>query len=180
MGADIVNNQTISIQEFSTKIHAIWNDGWFILTAGDFSEQKFNSMTISWGSMGTMWNKPFVQVVVRPTRFTLGFMDSSPDFTICAFPEKYRKALNLLGAKSGRDGDKVKESGLTPCKSSLVASPSYIDANLVIECRKIYTDIFKPQGFIDSTIEKHYHLGDYHRIFFGEVLTIRGDKTLYS
>ena len=29
---------------------------WALLTAG--SKEKFNSMTISWGGMGTMWGKP--------------------------------------------------------------------------------------------------------------------------
>jgi flavin reductase (DIM6/NTAB) family NADH-FMN oxidoreductase RutF len=175
-----MSNQSIPIQEFSTKIHSLWNDGWFLLTAGNFADKKFNCMTVSWGSMGTIWNKPFVQVVVRPTRYTYEFMESNPDFTICAFPKQYRKALSLLGSKSGREGDKIKESGLTPCKSSLVSAPSYIEANLVIECRKIYSDVFKPQGFIDPAIEEHYPLSDYHRIYYGEVLTLRGDKTIYS
>ena len=175
-----MNNQSIPVQEFSVKIHSLWDKSWFLLSAGNFAENKFNSMTISWGSMGIMWGKPFVQVVVRPTRYTLGFMDANPDFTICSFPDQYRKALQLLGAKSGRDGNKVQESGLIPCKSSQVGAPSFIEANLVIECQKIYSDIFKPQGFIDPAIEDNYQLGDYHRIFYGEVLTIRGDRSLYS
>ncbi len=175
-----MSNQPITTKELSVKIHTLWDEGWFLLTAGNFAEKKYNSMTISWGSMGFMWGKPFVQVVVRPTRYTLAFMESNPDFTICAFPEQYHKALSLLGARSGRDGDKIKESGLTPCKSTLVSTPSYIEANLVIECKKIYSDIFKPQGFIDTSIDDNYRLGDYHRIFYGEVLNIRGDRSLYT
>lgn len=172
--------QTISYHDLSTRIFNLWDKNWFLLTAGNFQEGNFNSMTISWGSMGIMWGKPFVQVVIRPTRYTLGFMESNPDFTLCSFSDDYRKALNLLGSKSGRDGDKIKESGLTPCKSSLVTSPSFIEANLVMECKKMYSDVFKPQGFIDPSIERNYHLGDYHRVYFGEILTIRGDKSLYS
>ncbi len=173
--------EPITVKEFAGKFHAIWNDGWFLLTAGNFTESKFNTMTVSWGSMGTMWNKPFVQVVVRPTRYTLGFMESSPDFSLCAFPNQsqYRKSLSLLGSVSGRDGDKIKASSLTPCKSSTIGSPSFVEANLVIECRKIYEDVFNPQGFIDPSIEKEYQLGDYHRVFFGEIVSIRGDRTLY-
>jgi len=30
---------------------------------------------------------------------------------LCGFSEEYRKALNLIGTKSGRDGDKIKEAG---------------------------------------------------------------------
>jgi len=130
--------------------------------------------------MGIMWDKPFVQVVVRPTRHTFKFMESSADFTICAFPETHRKALNLLGSRSGRDGDKIAASGLTVCKSSKASSPSFIEANLVIECRKIYSDNINPRGFLSPSIDKNYPLGDYHRIYYGEVLSIRGDKKLYS
>jgi len=174
-----MENQVITAQELKVNIHSLWQKGWFLLTAGDFEEKRFNSMTVSWGSMGVMWEKPFVQVVVRPTRFTYKFTETSPDFTLCAFPEEYRKALSLLGTKSGRDSDKINESGLTPCKSSKVKSPSYIEANLVIECKKIYADIIKPEGFVEKNLERHYPLGDYHRVYFGEVISMRGDKNLY-
>ncbi len=174
-----MENQVITAQELRVRIHSLWQKGWFLLTAGDFEDKKFNSMTVSWGSMGVMWEKPFVQVVVRPTRFTYKLIEQSPDFTLCAFPEQYRKALSLLGTKSGRDSNKIKESGLTPCKSSKVISPSYIEANLVIECKKIYADTIKPEGFAEESLEGHYPLGDYHRVYFGEVVSIRGDKSLY-
>jgi flavin reductase (DIM6/NTAB) family NADH-FMN oxidoreductase RutF len=129
--------------------------------------------------MGTLWNKPVVQVVVRPTRHTFGFIESSPDFTLCAFPAEYRSALALLGSKSGRDGDKIKEAGLTPCASALTASPSYTQANLVIECRRIYADALKPECFLDPAIEENYPDKAYHHQYIGEVLAIRGDKTTF-
>jgi flavin reductase (DIM6/NTAB) family NADH-FMN oxidoreductase RutF len=175
-----MNIQTIEPKDFSAKIFTLWDKGWFLLSAGSFASGKFNSMTVSWGWMGTIWERPVVQVLVRPTRYTFSFMESNPDFTLCAFPDQYRKALSLLGAKSGRDGDKIKESGLTPCKSSEVTAPSYIEANLVIECRKIYSDVIKPQGFIDKSIDNDYPLADYHKIYYGEVLTLRGDIALFS
>ena len=172
--------QSIKIEDLKTFSFSIWNKGWFILTSGDFAEKNFNAMTISWGSIGYIWEKPFVQVVVRPTRYTLKFMQSYPDFTVCAFSTQYRKALQLLGSKSGKQGDKIAESGLTPCKSSVVNSPSFVEANLVFECRKIYSDRIEPEGFIDPSIDENYPLGDYHRIFYGEVLSVRGDKSIYS
>jgi flavin reductase (DIM6/NTAB) family NADH-FMN oxidoreductase RutF len=175
-----MNYQSIRVDDFSPKIFELFNTRWFLLTSGDFATGKFNSMTISWGSMGIIWNKPFVQVVVRPTRYTFEFMETYTDFTLCAFSEDRRKALNLLGSRSGRDGNKIKESGLTPCRSTHVSAPSFIEANLVIECKKIYSDIFRPEGFIDPSIENNYHLADYHRIYFGEVQGIRGDASLYS
>lgn len=168
--------QTIPWQDLTVKAHTIWNETWFLLTCGDFSINKFNTMTVSWGSIGILWNKPIVQVVVRPSRFTHEFMQAYPDFSLCALPEKHRKALQLLGSTSGRDRDKVTDSGLTACRGSLIQSPCFAEAKLVIECRKIYTDLFDPQNFLDPAIEKHYPGADYHQVYIGEVLTIRGDE----
>ena len=105
--------RTIPVHEFVTPIFHQWDKGWFLLTSGDFAAGDYNTMTVSWGAMGGLWGRPFVQVVVRPQRYTYGFMERYDTFTLSAFPESYRKALDLLGVKSGRDGDKIAEAGLT-------------------------------------------------------------------
>jgi flavin reductase (DIM6/NTAB) family NADH-FMN oxidoreductase RutF len=156
-----------------------WDKGWFALAAGDFSTRKFNAMTVSWGSLGVMWERPFAQAVVRPTRFTYRFTEEFDDFTLCAFPEKYREALNVLGSRSGRDGDKIAAVGLTPVASRTASSPAFAEAELILECRKIYVDTIDPDGFVDPSIEKNY-TGDYHRVYFGQVQRIFGEeKYLY-
>ena len=97
--------QNIPAINFLTRINHLFDKQWFLLTCGDFEKQHFNTMTISWGSLGIMWNKPFAMVVVRPTRYTYGFMNQYNDFTLTAFPEQFRKDLSLLGSKSGRNYD---------------------------------------------------------------------------
>ena len=72
--------------------HDLFENQWLILTCGDFEKKDFNGMTIAWGSLGTMWHRPFVQVVVRPTRYTFDFMNRYDQFTVCAFPELQKKA----------------------------------------------------------------------------------------
>jgi len=131
-------------------------------------------MTISWGSLGIMWNKPFAMVVVRPTRYTYGFMNQYNDFTLTAFPEQFRKDLSLLGSKSGRNYDKIAETKLHPVASDVIKSPAFAEAELILECKKIYWDDMKPEHFLDESIFKHYKNNDVHRIYFGEVLKIRG------
>lgn len=131
-------------------------------------------MTVSWGSLGVMWNKPFAQVVVRPVRYTYQFMEVHPSFSLCAFSRIYRKALNLLGTLSGRDGDKIGASGLTPEAATQVAAPVFAQAELAIECRKIYWQDFDPAHFIDPGIDKNYPRKDYHRIYFGEIVAVTG------
>jgi flavin reductase (DIM6/NTAB) family NADH-FMN oxidoreductase RutF len=155
------------------KIHDLFANQWLLLTAGDFAAGQFNTMTIAWGSIGTMWNKPFVQVVVRPQRHTRKFMDEFDTFTLCAFRPAHRSALQMLGTKSGRDGNKIAESGLTPVAAAVVAAPVFAEADLAIECRKIYWQDMNPAGFVNAGIAANYPAQDYHRIYFGEIAAIR-------
>jgi len=166
----------IPFDELLVRPHHLWNEQWLLLTAGDFAARHFNTMTVGWGSLGTMWNRPFAQVVVRPIRYTHEFMDRYDTFTLCAFPEAYRQALNLLGTKSGRHGDKIAESGLTPIPSTQVATPGFAEAELILECRKIYRADFDPTHFLDPRIEKNYPQKDYHTVYFGEILAIWGEE----
>jgi len=164
---------SVPFTDLSVKIHDLWENQWLLLTAGDWQQRRFNAMTVAWGSLGVMWNKPFAQAVVRPTRYTYEFMEKYNTFTLCAFSSRYRKALQLMGSKSGRQVDKIKESGLTPIPSTMVAAPSYAEAELIFECRKIYWDDFAPAQFLAPEIEKNYPRKDYHRIYFGEILAIQ-------
>ncbi|MBI9052070.1 MAG: flavin reductase [Anaerolineaceae bacterium] len=170
----------ISVDEFCIRSYQLIEKQWLLLTSGDFHEGKYNAMTIGWGSIGSMWSRPFVQVVVRPTRYTYEFMNIYPTFTVTAFPNQYRKALALLGSKSGRDGDKITEAALTPIASKQVAAPGYAEANLIIECEKTYWDDMKPENFLNKDIFQKYPENDYHRIYFGEIKNITGDASLYA
>lgn len=166
----------IPIARFMVKPHHLWSTQHLLLTSGDFAEGRFNAMTVGWGSVGVMWGKPFVQVVVRPTRYTYEFMERYDTFTVCAFPREHSPALDLLGSKSGRDGNKVAESGLTPTASTKVAAPSYREAELTLECRKIYWDDMERSHFLDPHIEENYSRLDYHRIYYGEIVAVFGEE----
>lgn len=169
-----VKMKPIAFNDFVVRSHDLWARQWMLLTSGDFAEGRFNCMAVGWGSLGTMWGKPFAQVVVRPTRYTRQFMEQYDTFTLCAFPDEYRAAIQLLGTKSGRDSDKISESGLTPAASAAVAAPCFVEAELVIECRKIYWQDMDAANFLDPEIERNYPQKDYHRIYFGEISAIRG------
>ncbi len=164
----------IAPTDFSIRPYTVLARQWMALTSGDFTTGRYNSMTVGWGSFGVMWNKPFVQVVVRPVRYTFEFMEHHDTFTLCAFGREYRKALQILGTKSGRDNDKITGAGLTPIASMKIAAPGFDEADLIIELRKIYWDDFRPENFLDPSIGENYPQKDYHRIFFGEILYISG------
>lgn len=160
--------------DFIAQPHHLFDRQALLLTVGDFSKGHFNTMTIGWGSIGTMWNYPYVSVVVRPTRYTYEFMEKYKDFTVSAFPAEYKRALTYLGTRSGRDEDKLAATNLTPTASLKVQSPSFEESELTIECRKIYTSDFDPSRFVDPEIDKNYPVKDYHRVYYGEILQIFG------
>jgi flavin reductase (DIM6/NTAB) family NADH-FMN oxidoreductase RutF len=166
----------IPFEAFRVKTYHIWDKQWLLVTSGDFAAGHFNTMTVGWGSFGTMWGHPFVQVVIRPTRYTYEFMEQYPTFTLCAFPITYKSALDLLGSRSGRNGNKIAAAGLTPVAATVVAAPAFAEAELVVECRKIYWDDLNPAHFVDPRIEDNYPRKDYHRIYYGQIVAISGDE----
>ncbi len=158
----------IEATKLSLDVVNLWMNRWLLLTAGTMAD--CNMMTVGWGSLGCMWSRPFAQIVVRPQRHTLKYVEQSDSFTLCAFPEKYRQDLQTLGSLSGRDGAKLAKTRLTLKASRKVAAPAYNEACFILECRKIYFQDMDPRGFIDPTIRKNYPANDYHRIYFGEIL----------
>ena len=141
-------NETKEIKPTEIKENAVelFDRKWALVTAGVPGD--VNTMTISWGSLGELWNKPVVTVYVSSSRYTHEHMEKNDHFTVAFFPDECRSALQYLGSHSGRDGDKIKESGLTLewLESGL---PSFKEADMIIECRKIYGAPFNPQGFGD-------------------------------
>jgi flavin reductase (DIM6/NTAB) family NADH-FMN oxidoreductase RutF len=160
--------------------HHLFDRQTLLLAAGNYSNGDFNEMTIGWGGIGTMWNKPFVEVVVRPTRFTYGFMEDYEDFTVSAFPSEFKRALSHLGTRSGRDGNKLAETDLSAISSQKVKSPSFEQAELTIECRTMYSADFDPTRFFDPEIESRYPEKDYHRVYYGEIVAIFGTEKFSS
>jgi len=164
----------INVTKLSVDAVDLWMNQWLLLTAG--THDDCNMMTVAWGSVGCMWSKPFAQVVVRPQRHTRKYIDKSDSFTLCAFPEKYRKDLLTLGTLSGRDGDKLSRTGLTLTNSTKVSAPSYKEANFILECRTMYYQDMDPSGFLDKTILDNYAANDFHRIYYGEILAAFCEK----
>lgn len=131
--------QAIKPQEIDVNAVKMYADDWMILSAGN--ESNMNMMTIAWGGLGELWGKPVVTVYVSTSRYTYKYMEENEYFTVTAFPEEYRDKLQYLGSVSGRDEDKLKGSGLN-VEFTEKGNPIYKEANLAIECKKIYTHQF--------------------------------------
>ncbi|MEO0073982.1 MAG: flavin reductase family protein [candidate division WOR-3 bacterium] len=154
---------------FTAKPFALFDKGWPLLTCGD--KGSFNTMTVSWGMAGTLWNLPVVSVFVRPTRYTWQFAEKSELFTLSFLPREYEQLLLFCGTRSGRDVDKIRETGLTPCRGS-GGCVYFAEARLVIECRQIYWQDITPRNFLDAGINQNYPKKDYHRNYVGRVIRV--------
>lgn len=142
-------------------------DQWMLITAGD--DKSFNTMTASWGGLGVLFHKDVATIYVRPQRYTYDFLERYPDFTLSFFSKDYRPALQILGSKSGRDGDKIAESGLSPVLIN-ASAPYFAQAELVLRCRKLYHQDFEPANFADPALHTFYENHDYHRMYIGEIV----------
>jgi flavin reductase (DIM6/NTAB) family NADH-FMN oxidoreductase RutF len=161
----------LSPEEIEGNLIKMIEKDWMLITAGN--NQKINTMTANWGGVGYLWNKPVVYIFVRPERFTYGFIENNDGFTLTFFDESYRKALNLCGIKSGRDCDKISEAGLTPffTKNNY---PAFEEANLILECRKLYADVLSKDAFIDADpLKTHYNSkGGIHKMYIAEIVGV--------
>lgn len=167
----------LQTSDYETKIFETFNSGWALLTAGDYNNR--NSMTVSWGFMGTLWGKNVICVFVRPTRYTFNLMEKSERFTLSFMDESYKGAMKIMGTKSGRDTDKYKESGFVPVYDT-DSGVSYIkNANVVFKCKKLYADFFKKECLFDESILKQYKedLSDMHKFYIAEVTSILVDES---
>lgn len=142
-------------------------DDWFLVTAGD--ESGYNTMTASWGSVGTMWGKSVAVTVIRPQRYTKEFVDKSEYFTISFLKKGNKDKLSFCGSKSGRDFDKAKETGLIPL--FVDNTTSFEQAELILICRKVFAQDINPDSFLDKNlIDKWYPEKDFHTAYVGEIV----------
>jgi flavin reductase (DIM6/NTAB) family NADH-FMN oxidoreductase RutF len=145
----------------------IKND-WMLVTAGVMG--SFNTMTASWGTMGILWNKPIAICFIRPHRYTFEFTEKYECFTLSFFDYQFREVLDFCGTHSGRDIDKVGQTGLRPMETAL-GNIAFEQSRLILECRKIYADNLKPENFMLMEVaKKNYPAQDYHKFYIGEII----------
>ena len=143
---------------------------WLEVSAG--KEGKMNLMTISWGSIGELWGKPIFIVYVSTSRYTHRFMEENDYFTVTHFPSDMRDKLSYLGRVSGRDEDKVAGAGLT-VEFTELGNPIYAEADLAIECKKLYAQQFDAALLPAEQREWYEKSGvGIHYMYIGEIVHV--------
>lgn len=170
------------------KVFELFHQQWALATAGDM--EHFNSCTLGWGSMGTLWTRPgksgaVITVYLHPTRYTCELFMKNETFTVSFFPSSCKQALSYMGSHSGRDENKAKAAGLTPV--AMGGSVTYEEANLTFLCRKIYQHQFAKEDMAPD-VQEHYKAnpqsfpldaaGEWqpHWVFVGEIIEVEDKR----
>ena len=173
-----------NFEEKDYKVFDLFRNQWALVSAGNIED--FNTCTVSWGSLGTLWTRPgengsAVTVYLHPARYTREVLQQNDTFTVSFFQREYRKALGYLGSHSGRNEDKVSAAGLTPI--SIGDSVTYKEANLTFVCRKMYQHQLEKED-IARDIQDYYiadpkayplnENGEWepHWVFVGEIIDV--------
>ncbi len=157
-------------KDFSCNPFTVVGKEWLLITAE--KNGIVNTLTASWGGFGHLWNKDVVNIFIRQSRYTKEFIDEADNFSISILNhDKYLDQLMYLGKVSGRDENKIKNSGLTIKHIDDV--PYFMEANQVFICKKLFAQTINSNNIIDNKItDKFYENEDNHEIYFGEVIKI--------
>lgn len=142
------------------------------------ARRRPNAMTIGWGSIGIYWGKPVFVVPVRESRYTYQCIEKTGDFTVNLLPRKLAHVAEYCGTLSGRDHDKLAECRLTAVDGGQVKSPIIDECVLCYECKVVHVNDVVPAALTREISRSCYPKGDYHRLYFGEILAVHADPHL--
>lgn len=168
--ADIDGYKNTGWQSLNENAIKLIGTDWMLITAGNTT--NFNMMTASWGGLGWLWEKPVAFIFVRPQRYTHEFTEKEDYFTLTFYDESYKSTLLKMGSVSGRDFNKMSDSGLTPVATSN-GSVAFKEARIIIECKKAYATPILYEGFKDKDIiNSTYPEKDFHTMYVGEIINV--------
>lgn len=147
------------------------------LCAGDGASA--NVMTIGWGGLTYFWRRHVFVAPIRPQRHTYPLVADGGVFTVCVPAQgTMQEAIAGAGTLSGRDGDKFKALGIQPARARQIDAPVVPGCALYLECVVRAQAPFTREGTDETIVQAAYPAGDYHNLFFGEIIACyEGDAT---
>lgn len=139
-------------------------------------DDKVNTMTISWGTIGIEWNRLLFTAFVRESRFSYEQLKRNGEFTINIPVGEFDKSIiGFCGNKSGRDTDKINELGLTLVEGEKVSVPGIKELPLTLECKVIYVQKQDIAAMTQEVVAASYPADengnvDMHTVFCGEIV----------
>ncbi len=154
--------------DFGERISKEVSKGVLLTTKAD---GKVNTMTISWGHMGTIWGKPVFIVYVRQSRHTKAMLEANGEFTInVPMGEIDKQILGFCGTKSGRDVDKIAAMGLHLEEPEVISVPGIRELPLTLECKVIYKQDQVLENIPEDVLARYYPEPDRHTVYYGQIV----------
>ena len=139
------------------------------LTVSDGNEK--NTMTIGWGTIGYIWNRPIFEVLVRESRYTYKMLAKSDEFTVSVpLKGQLEDELSYCGSKSGSDVDKFSQLNLQTSPGKILSTPFISKCDIFYECEILYQSRMERSDLIQKIKKDCYPQSDYHKIFYGEII----------
>ena len=167
--------QEIAYDAYFQQVNKILGSTGLLLASGR-PEKPTNAMAIGWGTLGKVWGRCMWVVLVRPSRFTYQVIEEADDFTVNVPGADLAKAVSYCGSHSGRDQDKLAKAGLGVAPGREVSSGIIEACPINYECQVVGKSDIVPELLVDTVKREFYAQGDYHRVYFGQVLAVYADK----
>ena len=144
-------------------------DGAFLIVA---NKEEKNLMTIGWGFIGIMWNKPVFIAAVRYSRYTYDILEEADEFAISLpFNGQLKEELIKCGSKSGRNINKFEEYKLKTKPGEKIKTPVLEQCDLHYECKILYKQSLESELIKNKEVKSKYKDHDYHVMIYGEILS---------
>ena len=149
----------------------LYNNGLLLM-----SGESGNPMTIGWGTVGIVWHKSIFTILVRPSRYSFKLIEELPEFTINVPTSKMKKEVAYCGAYSGRDVNKIEKCNFHLGRSNHISVPYIKECPIHYECKIVNKNDIINSELDKNIISKYYTQGDFHSVYFGEILGVYKEK----
>jgi flavin reductase (DIM6/NTAB) family NADH-FMN oxidoreductase RutF len=131
-----------------------------VLIVGTYDrDNRPNAAAVAWGGICCS-DPPCVNISLRKATYSFGNILHHRAFTVNVPSEAHWRHSDYFGVASGRDRDKIAETGLTAVKSDAVLAPYIAEFPLNLACRLV-----------------HQHELGRHTIFVGEVVETLAEES---
>ena len=137
------------------------------------TSESCNAMVASGGGMAVHFRKPSTWLIFPSNRYTLELIKKEQTYTLSFFPDSHREQFMLLGMKSGRNSNKMKEVELTVIETPL-GNMAFEEAYLIIECNLTQITTANAEDFYSDEAkaylaEAYTDPGEIRQYVFGEI-----------
>ena len=149
----------------------LYNNGLLLM-----SGESGNPMTIGWGMVGIVWHKSIFTILVRPSRYSFKLIKELPEFTINVPTLELKKEVAYCGTYSGRDVNKIEKCNFHLGRSNHISVPYIKECPIHYECKIVNKNDIINSELDKNIISKYYIQGDFHSVYFGEILSVYKEK----